>query len=395
MTGHAAGAGGGAPPLGLYIHLPWCVRKCPYCDFNSHPVAGAALAAYVEHLLADLDRALAVPEARRPVVSIFIGGGTPSLLPGSAVARLLDGVRARLTLAPDAEISLEANPGTAEARRFAAYREAGVNRLSIGVQSLEAERLVALGRIHSPEEARAAVTMARAAGFDNLNLDLMFGLPGQTPSLARDDLEAALALAPEHLSYYQLSLEPGSAFHDDPPPLPDPDLVADIAAAGQERLAAAGLARYEVSAYARAGRRCRHNLNYWRFGDYLGIGAGAHAKLSRWRDGRVERVWREARLADPEAYLGAAPEALIAERRVLDADDLIVEFALNALRLVEGFAPADFVRATGLPVTRLAAPLERARALGLIEPDPARVVPSARGRDFLDDLVGLFVPGDD
>lgn len=270
------------PTLALYVHLPWCVRKCPYCDFNSHPGGREAppFDAYIERLLLDLELELRELAACRPIRSIFIGGGTPSLFPGSTIRRLLDGIRARVDLIPDTEITLEANPGTVDAVHFAAYREAGVDRLSIGVQSLAAEHLKRLGRIHTPEEARAAVRMARAQGFDNLNLDLMFGLPGQTLEMARADLDALLDLEPEHVSYYQLTLEPDTAFGARPPELPEADLVADMGLEGVECLDAAGYGRYETSAYARPGRRCRHNLNYWRFGDYLGIGAGAHGKLT-------------------------------------------------------------------------------------------------------------------
>ena len=268
-------------PLALYIHLPWCVRKCPYCDFNSHVSAGAPpFDRYIARLLVDLDRQLCAPEAQRPLIAIFIGGGTPSLFPGSAIRRLLDGIRSRMDLDPTIEITLEANPGTADAQRFDAYRAAGVNRLSIGVQSLSASHLQRLGRIHDPSQARRAVAIARAAGFDNLNLDNMFALPDQTLDEAAEDLAALIALAPEHLSYYQLTLEPDTAFHAHPPVLPDADLAADLAAQGRAQLVRAGYRQYEVSAYARPDRQCRHNLNYWRFGDYLGIGAGAHGKLT-------------------------------------------------------------------------------------------------------------------
>ncbi len=389
MADQGGRAGPGVPPLALYIHTPWCLRKCPYCDFNSH-TAGAEppFAGYVERLLADLDQDLRDPAARRPLVSIFIGGGTPSLFPGAAFAALLDGVRARLHLAPDCEITLEANPGAVDAARFAAYRRAGVNRLSIGVQSLDAQMLRRLGRVHDPAGARAAVAAARAAGFDNLNLDLMFALPGQTPEQARADLEVVIALAPEHISYYQLTLEPGTPFAAAPPALPDPDLAADLGAAGAERLAEAGYTQYEVSAYARAGRQCRHNLNYWRFGDYLGVGAGAHGKLTD--PGRV--VCRTAKLSRPDEYLSADPSALIAERRVLDADDLVFEFALNAFRLTGGFQRRLFESATGLSWSLIAPHIEAAAAAGLLALEGERVGPTDLGRAFTDDLVGRFLP---
>mgnify|MGYP001047151619 CR=1 FL=1 len=380
-----------APPLALYIHLPWCARKCPYCDFNSHASPGEPPeVAYVDALLRDLDQDLTGPAVGRPLESIFIGGGTPSLFSGGAVARLLNGVRTLAELAPDVEITLEANPGTADAANFAAYRAAGVNRLSIGVQSLDAAKLVSLGRIHDPRQARAAVRLAREEGFDNLNLDLMYALPGQTLDEAAADLEAAIALEPEHLSYYQLTLEPNTPFHQSPPPLPDDDLAADMHDQGLDRLAAAGFRQYEVSAYARPGRRCRHNLTYWTFGDYLGIGAGAHAKLTDPATGEVERT---TKLRHPEAYLGAARDRhFLSSRRTLGADDLILEFALFALRLNQGFDRVLFEGRTGLPFARLAGPMEAARRRGLLVVDRRRVRPSALGRRFLNDLVQHFGP---
>jgi putative oxygen-independent coproporphyrinogen III oxidase len=380
-----------APPLALYIHLPWCVRKCPYCDFNSHASPDdLPEGEYVAALLRDLAQDLTGAAAGRPLVSIFMGGGTPSLFSGAAIAKLLDGVRALVELAQDVEITLEANPGTADAANFDAYRAAGVNRLSIGVQSLDTAKLASLGRIHDPCQARAALSLARAAGFDNLNLDLMYGLPGQTLGEAASDLEAAIALGPEHLSYYQLTLEPNTPFHRSPPPLPDDDLAADIHDQGLNRLVAAGYAQYEVSAYARPGRRCRHNLAYWTFGDYLGIGAGAHAKLTDPATGEVERT---AKLRHPDAYLAAIRDGrFLSSRRVLDADDLILEFALFALRLNEGFDPALFEGRTGLPFVRLAGPIEAARRRGLLALDGERLRASALGRRFLNDLIQHFGP---
>ncbi|HHI76505.1 MAG TPA: radical SAM family heme chaperone HemW, partial [Gammaproteobacteria bacterium] len=291
-------------PLGLYIHIPWCVRKCPYCDFNSHRAPQALPEAdYVDALLRDL-AVQAERVAGRTLETVFIGGGTPSLFSGRAIGELLAGAARLLPLAPDAEITLEANPGTAEAGRFADYRAAGVNRLSIGVQSLDDASLRALGRIHDQTQALAAVDMARRAGFDNLNLDLMYGLPRQTPEAALADLEALIGLGPEHLSWYQLTLEPNTLFHHDPPPLPDDDALGEMMDAGLARLSAAGFVQYEISAHARPGRQARHNLNYWRFGDYLGIGAGAHAKLTG-ADGTVRRYARPRHprdyLADPVA----------------------------------------------------------------------------------------------
>ncbi|MCK7575625.1 MAG: radical SAM family heme chaperone HemW [Chromatiales bacterium] len=385
------------PTLALYVHLPWCVRKCPYCDFNSHPGGREAppFDAYIERLLLDLELELREPAACRPIRSIFIGGGTPSLFPGSTIRRLLDGIRARVDLIPDTEITLEANPGTVDAVHFAAYREAGVDRLSIGVQSLAAEHLKRLGRIHTPEEARAAVRMARAQGFDNLNLDLMFGLPGQTLEMARADLDALLDLEPEHVSYYQLTLEPDTAFGARPPELPEADLVADMGLEGVECLDAAGYGRYETSAYARPGRRCRHNLNYWRFGDYLGIGAGAHGKLTeRCTSEDAAASWRVRRTekpARPDRYLDADPIRPLGTRRVLSESDLVLEFALNAFRLTGGFEIALFTATTGLPWSRIAPEVQAAVRDGLLDFSGDHLTPTPLGRDFLDDLVARFI----
>ncbi len=374
------------PPLSLYIHVPWCVRKCPYCDFNSHtatqPVPERR---FVGRLLSDLERDLPLgPE--RPLESIFIGGGTPSLLSGKALDALLTGVRERIPWRPDIEITLEANPGTAEAQRFAAYREAGVNRLSIGVQSFDAGRLQALGRIHDPTDARRAVAMARSAGFDNLNLDLMFALPEQTLEQARQDMEQALELAPEHLSYYQLTLEPNTLFHSRPPPLPDADLSWEMQLQCQSLLRRNDYRQYEVSAYSRPGRRCRHNLNYWRFGDYLGIGPGAHALITD-MSGKRRRLWKQR---SPEVWLDAAPENLVSGSRELDEDDLRIEFLMNALRLREGFEACLFEQRTGLRFSTLIPALQRAWDLGLMEPGTDRICPSDRGHAFLNDLLALF-----
>ena len=361
------------------------MRKCPYCDFNSHPLRGPLdEERYLAALLADLaaDAPLA---GGRQVESVFIGGGTPSLVGGAFVGRLLDAVAREAGLAAGAEITLEANPGTAEAARFRDYRAAGVNRLSIGIQSFADRHLAALGRIHGRAEALAAVNLARQAGFDNLNLDLMHGLPGQTVAEALGDLETALALTPDHLSWYQLTIEPNTAFGANPPSLPDDDLGWEIEEAGLARLSAAGLAHYEVSAHARPGLRCRHNLNYWEFGDYLGIGAGAHGKLT-FATGVVERRWKARHPGD---YLGRDGDRVAGTRR-LDADDLRLEFALNALRLADG-VPLDLYTArTGLPAAALASSLDRARDLGLLEAEPDRLVPTPLGRRFLNRLIGLF-----
>jgi putative oxygen-independent coproporphyrinogen III oxidase len=378
-------------PLGLYVHLPWCVCKCPYCDFNSHAAPGGLPEQdYVAAVLADL--AFEAPAvAERSVGTIFIGGGTPSLISGAAIRALLDGIRARIALDPHAEITLEANPGTVDAAHFAQYREAGVNRLSIGVQSLRAAQLERLGRIHSPEDAARAVATARAAGFENINLDLMHGLPGDAPGDTLRELDAVLAFGTPHLSWYQLTVEAGTAFAARPPRLPPPDRVAEEFEAGVARLAAAGYARYEISAFARAGARCRHNLNYWLYGDYLGIGAGAHAKLTT--DGRI---YRSARRRSPPAYMKTAGTAAACEeRREVPTGDLVIEFMLNALRLTEGFPRALFSARTGLPDRIIELQLGLAVERGLLRADGERIAPTALGTRFLNDLLLLFTPGED
>jgi oxygen-independent coproporphyrinogen-3 oxidase len=386
-----AGASGLAapPPLSLYVHFPWCVRKCPYCDFNSHQARGEPPAAeYVDALIADLETALPQVWGRR-VGSVFVGGGTPSLLSAPALERLLEAVRARLLLLPDAEITLEANPGTAEAGRFAAYRAAGVNRLSLGIQSFADRHLAALGRIHDARQAHAAVEMALRA-FDLVNLDLMYALPGQRIEEARRDIEAAVGYAPAHLSAYHLSLEPNTAFHARPPALPDPDAAADMQDRVEGALAAAGYEHYETSAFARAGHRCRHNLNYWTFGDYLGIGAGAHSKLSS-----AQGIVREMRWKSPQAYferVGAG--APVQERREVSAQELPFEFMMNALRLTHGFESRLFAERTGLTLEAARAGLEAARERGLIDIDVERIAPTERGRRFLNDLLELFLQED-
>ncbi|WP_216645098.1 radical SAM family heme chaperone HemW [Halomonas sp. THAF5a] len=383
----------GLPSLSLYVHVPWCVRKCPYCDFNSHGVGrGAELPeeAYLAALIADLEADLPLA-AGRELVSIFIGGGTPSLMSAGFYERLLDAVAQRLPLAGDIEITLEANPGTLERGRFAGYRSAGINRLSLGVQSFQAAQLSALGRIHSGDDARAAFDEARRAGFDNLNLDLMHGLPGQTPALALADLEQALALAPEHLSWYQLTLEPNTEFHSYPPVLPEEETLWDIQDAGHERLEAAGFSRYEISAYARPGRASRHNLHYWRFGDYLGIGAGAHGKLSlpapEGLD--IERRWKSRR---PEDYLRRAndPRGFVAGRSLIDERELPLEFAMNALRLVEGVPLSTWQAHTGRDDSVLLERLAAAREKGLLVEDADRLGASPQGLLFLNELLAIM-----
>lgn len=377
------------PPLGLYVHVPWCVRKCPYCDFNSHEARGEIPdIAYVDALLADLEQELPAVWGRA-AGSVFIGGGTPSLLSPEALDRLLSGLRARLRLLPDAEVTLEANPGTVEQGKFIEFRAAGVNRLSIGAQSFDDGLLQRIGRIHGRREAIRAAEAAHGAGFDNFNLDLMFGLPGQSPRQAEEDVATAVDLAPTHLSYYQLTLEPNTAFQARPPTLPDEETVDQIQRRGQARLAAGGYDQYEVSAYARAGFRCRHNLNYWRFGDYLGIGAGAHGKVTLPSAGRIERRWK---VRHPRDYLAAAGGAgRIDGEAVLSRADAVFEFMMNALRLVDGFETELFAQRTGLAVSAVTEQLTQAERQGFITWDRERVRPTAKGQDFLNDLLQLFL----
>lgn len=374
------------PPLALYIHIPWCVRKCPYCDFNSH-AAGPTLPEeeYVDALLADLDTDLQHVHGR-PLISIFFGGGTPSLFSDRALGRLLEGVERRVAFAPDIEITLEANPGTFEQAKFRGYRSLGINRLSIGVQSFQQDKLKALGRIHDGDEAIRAADMARAAGFDNFNLDLMHGLPEQSIEDALFDLRTAISQGPTHLSWYQLTMEPNTVFWSQPPQLPEDDLLWDIQEAGQALLAAEGYTQYEVSAYARPGKQARHNLNYWTFGDFLGIGAGAHAKLST-PAGRIQRTWK-TRL--PKDYLERS-KAFQAGERVLEADELPFEYLMNVLRLTEGAPSELFGQRTGLPLQQLAEARREAEQRGLLQRDPARLVATPKGQLFLNDLLQLFL----
>jgi oxygen-independent coproporphyrinogen-3 oxidase len=370
------------PPLALYAHIPWCVRKCPYCDFNSHEHGGALPEKeYVACLMRDIEESLPSVWGRR-VVSVFIGGGTPSLLTPESVDALLSGVRARLVLEPDAEVTLEANPGTVEAARFRGFRAAGVNRISIGVQSFDDRMLGALGRIHTSAEALRAVETALAS-FDNVNVDLMYALPGQSSAMARADLEQLKRFSLPHVSAYQLTIEPNTVFWNRPPVLPEHDAAADMQLALEELLGAAGYEHYETSAFARPGRRCRHNMNYWQFGDYLGIGAGAHGKLSF-----PDRVMRHARAKQPAEYMKAGARA---QETLVAARELPFEFMLNALRLVEGFAPALFAERTGLPITVVERELQAAEAKGLLERDWKRIRPSVRGRRFLNELLQAFL----
>ena len=378
------------PPLGLYIHFPWCVRKCPYCDFNSHALRGdLAEAAYINALIADLEQEL--PRIwGRPVSSIFMGGGTPSLFSAASIDRLLSALRARLMLTPNVEITLEANPGTVEQQRFAEFRAAGINRLSIGIQSFQDSQLHRLGRIHDGKEAIKAVETAHAVGFDNFNLDLMFALPGQNCQAAQEDLRMAISLAPTHLSYYQLTIEPNTLFHTKPPPLPDEDLAWAMQCEGQAQLAEAGYTQYEISAYAQAKRECRHNRNYWQFGDYLGIGAGAHDKISDMAQQAISRSWK---VKHPDNYLRTATTSQrIAGTRQLEPEDAVLEFMLNALRLTNGFSSTLFQQHTGLPLSRISATLQQAVDRDWLNWQGDRIVPSEQGLRFHNDLVAMFLP---
>ena len=380
------------PPLALYVHVPWCVRKCPYCDFNSHQARGEPpFADYVDALLRDLDQDLPMVWGR-PVHSVFFGGGTPSLMPPEQIDRFLQGASARLRLAPGCEITLEANPGTAEHGRFDGYLAAGVNRLSFGIQSFDDGCLQRLGRIHDSREAEAAVKLATDAGFDNFNLDLMYALPGQDLDMALHDLERALALGPAHLSHYQLTLEPNTLFAARPPAgIPDEDLSWDMQEHCQARLAAAGFDQYEVSAYARPGRQCQHNLNYWGYGDYLGIGAGAHGKVTFGHDGSILRRWKQRH---PARYLETAGTAEgIGGDEQVTGDQRAFEFMLNALRLVDGFGLDTFTKRTGLPRSHIQPRLDEAIARGWLEVAGDQVRPTALGRRFTNDVVSLFLAG--
>ena len=377
------------PPLSLYIHIPWCIRKCPYCDFNSHEAKGSIPEQhYIDCLISDLEYALPKIWGRR-VYSIFFGGGTPSLFSAAGIDSILAAVRARITLNAEAEITLEANPGTFEAEKFRGYREAGVNRLSIGIQSFNAGHLQALGRVHNDDEARRAIDIAQK-NFDNINLDLMFALPKQSLAECEIDIDTALSFNTNHLSIYHLTLEPNTLFHRFPPPLPDDELAADMQDMIEQKLAAAGYDHYETSAYAKASKRSRHNMNYWQFGDYLGIGAGAHGKISYPDPARG--IIREARFKQPKMYMEQAMLGLSnQEEKIIASTELPFEFMLNALRLREGFSNALFVERTGLPISVISRELAKALSLGLIESDHLQVKPSAKGRLFLNDLLELFL----
>jgi len=376
------------PPLSLYLHLPWCIKKCPYCDFNSHEMRVAELPEqrYLDALMADLEAALPLVWGRT-VHSIFIGGGTPSLFSPEAIDRLLSGIRARLPLEPNCEITLEANPGTFEKDRFKAFRSAGVTRLSVGVQSFNDDYLKTLGRVHDRAQALAAVEEA-AQSFDTFNLDIMYALPGQTLADLKTDMATALALAPPHISIYHLTIEPNTYFAKYPPVIPEEDTAYDMLDLITDMTGEAGLERYEVSAYARPGHRCFHNLNYWQFGDYLGLGAGAHSKLSF-----AHRVVRQVRFREPRLYMEKALAGhCLAQDEEVSRADLPFEFMLNALRLKDGFLLQQFSERTGLAVTAIQKALGEAERKGLIERDFVHVKPSARGFDFLNDLQSLFLP---
>jgi oxygen-independent coproporphyrinogen-3 oxidase len=381
-----------ALPLSLYVHIPWCVQKCPYCDFNSHEARGGIPEKeYVAALIADLESALPLVWGRR-VGSIFFGGGTPSLLSGEALDELLTAIRARLPLLPNAEITLEANPGTVESEKFAAFRAAGINRLSLGIQSFNPAHLQALGRIHDDRQARRAIEIA-AVHFDNFNLDLMYGLPGQTLEQALSDVETALSFVPPHLSCYQLTLEPNTAFYAAPPTLPEGDICADMQDAIEARLAAAGYTHYETSAFAQPGRQCAHNLNYWQFGDYLGIGAGAHGKLTLHDRGSWE-VRRQMRWKQPKQYLAqVAAGQPVHEEFSVGAAELPFEFMMNALRLNQGFDAALFEQRTSLPLMRIEGELRRAEQDGLLERNLQHIAPTDQGRRFLNRLLERFLAG--
>jgi len=375
------------PPLSLYIHVPWCIRKCPYCDFNSHEFQGSLPERdYIDALCADLDSEL--PRVNgRTLRSVFIGGGTPSLLGADSYARLLDHVEQRIGLNDDAEVTMEANPGTAEAERFAAFRKAGINRLSLGIQSFADQQLTRLGRIHDSDQARRAIGIARDAGFENFNLDLMHGLPEQTVGAALDDLNSALEFEPLHLSWYQLTIEPNTVFYRRPPPLPADELLSEMQQEGQQLLSEHGFEQYEVSAYARPGRSSAHNLNYWRFGDYLGIGAGAHGKLT---DPENNTILRTRKKKQPGHYLQSDLERT-SECKAISEEDKPLEFLLNALRLREGFTIQQFETRTGLAFSAIGKRVEYLQSKHLLEVDGDRISTSSRGYQLLNSVLEEFL----
>jgi len=375
------------PPLSLYIHLPWCVKKCPYCDFNSHTYdSGLPEEAYVEALIADLENQLPSVWGRK-VISVFIGGGTPSLFSAASIHKIISTVRSHLNCLPGMEITMEANPGTVEQEKFNGFYAAGINRLSIGVQSFSDEKLKALGRIHNSAEAHNAVDVARKAGFENINLDLMFGLPGQSIADGLADLQQAIDLAPQHVSWYQLTIEPNTEFHSRPPTTPEEDDVWELQQQGQALLASAGYIQYEVSAYAKADQQCQHNLNYWQFGDYLAIGAGAHGKISRSDTSEIKRYWQ---LRQPRAYMQAVAAEKTSASEVLEKQQIVFEFMLNALRLKQGFDIASFIQHTGLSAGLIAPTCEQAVQDGLLEKRNGGFAATQHGYLFLNDLINRF-----
>jgi len=376
------------PPLGLYVHLPWCEKKCPYCDFNSHQSHSIPQQDYVDALLDDLEQDLPLIWGRR-IESIFIGGGTPSLFSAESIDRLFSGLRSLLNFAPAIEITMESNPGSADTANYRGYRAAGVNRLSIGIQSFDDTRLTILGRVHDSNQAESAFVQAREAGFDNINLDLMFGLPGQDTAAAQADLAKAIELAPEHISHYQLTLEPNTLFHHQPPAdMPDDDQCWEQQLACQAQLAEQGYRQYEISAYCRQNRVSNHNLNYWQFGDYLGIGAGAHGKITLAGE---DRVLRRVRLRQPQAYLAKQGRDRISSEVELTAADLSFEFMLNALRLSEGFDSRLFHDNTGLTLNQVLPTLQQAQDKGLLNFHADKIRPTALGFSHLNDLQALFL----
>jgi len=378
------------PPLSLYIHVPWCVRKCPYCDFNSHKSPDKLPEdTYIDAIIRDLEQE--IPSVwGRTVQSIFIGGGTPSLFSAEAYDRLFSSIRALIPLSPHAEITLEANPGTFEAQRSADYRDLGINRLSIGIQSFNDQSLAALGRIHDSKQAIKAVETAHKVGFDNFNLDLMFGLPHQTEKTARIDVTTAIALEPSHISYYQLTLEPNTLFYQHPPTLPDEDPIIDWQIANQQRLAEAGYRQYEVSAYARKNKQSQHNLNYWHFGDYLGIGAGAHGKIT---DAAKQSITRRSKQKQPQTYMDTAgTSTVILSEDIISKSDIGFEFMLNALRLTDGFPTPLFYQHVGLPISHINQALEQAEQQGLLERNIHLIRPTEKGQRYLNVLIELFLP---
>jgi len=375
------------PPLSLYIHLPWCVKKCPYCDFNSHTFeSGLPEDEYVKALIADLEYQLPSIWGRR-IVSVFIGGGTPSLFSAESIKKIMDTVRSYLNCLPNMEVTMEANPGTVEQEKFNGFLAAGINRLSIGVQSFDDKKLQALGRIHNASEALNAMAVARKAGFENINLDLMFGLPGQSVEQGLSDLQQAIDLNPQHISWYQLTIEPNTFFYSHPPVTPDDESVWELQQRGQKLLVDAAYLQYEISAYAKMGKVCAHNLNYWGFGDYLAIGAGAHGKISRADTGEIIRYWQTRKPAD---YMQAVTVNKTSGRESLVNDQIVFEFMLNALRLKQGFELQEFENNTGLSVKAISKQCERATNKGLLQQTEDGFAATERGYLFLNDLINLF-----